>query len=168
MIYPPVPPGLAVQVVSGELVRRFGYDLLLTAVFLIYSVRLAGYSLADQSTHIFLCELLRPLGHSLALTLASHYLAANTSGDNAATLQVSFTKDIKSINTNYPGTLRLGVLRSWQSGGDFRWWFCGWGVWIPNYLEIIFLVFSLHWSGLLCYVYKENKNKVNIIIKLPV
>ena len=84
--------------VSGELVRRVGYDLLITVIFLIYSFRLAGYSLVVQSQHIYLCEMMKPLGHSLALTLGSHYLTVNTTGDDTATLQVTSRKSRRHIS----------------------------------------------------------------------
>ena len=74
--------------VSGRFVKRLGYDLMITAIFLIYSVRLFGYSLVTEPHHIFLCEILKPFGNSLAMILAAHFLTANTDGDNIATLEV--------------------------------------------------------------------------------
>ena len=74
--------------VSGWLVRRLGYDLMITSVFIIYSVRLLGYSLVTEPQHIFLCEVLKPFGNNLAMILAAHFLTANTNGDNIATLEV--------------------------------------------------------------------------------
>ena len=78
--------------VSGVLVARLGYDLLVTSVFIIYSVRLFGFSLVTEPRHVFLCEILKPFGNNLAMVLAAHFLTANSNGDNVATLEVS---DIK-------------------------------------------------------------------------
>ena len=74
--------------VSGGLAERLGYDLMITAIFVIYSVRLFGYSLVTEPRHIFLCEILKPFGSNLAMILAAHFLTANTTGDNIATLEV--------------------------------------------------------------------------------
>ena len=74
--------------VSGLLVQRFGYDLLVTSVFIIYSIRLFGFSLVSEPGHLFLCEILKPFGNNLAMVLAAHFLAANNTGDNIATLEV--------------------------------------------------------------------------------
>ena len=80
--------GLLLQMVSGLLVQRFGYDLLVTSVFIIYSIRLFGFSLVSEPRHLFLCEILKPFGNNLAMVLAAHFLAANNTGDNIATLEV--------------------------------------------------------------------------------
>ena len=74
--------------VSGGLLKRLGYDLMVTSIFLIYSVRLFGFSLVTEPRHIFLCEILKPFGSNLAMILAAHFLTANTNGDNIATLEV--------------------------------------------------------------------------------
>ena len=74
--------------VSGGLVKRVGYDMMITFIFVIYSVRLFGYSLITEPHHIFLCEILKPFGGNLAMILAAHFLTANTNGDNIATLEV--------------------------------------------------------------------------------
>merc|ERR1719510_1783595 len=52
--------------------------------------RLFGFSLVTEPHHIFLCEILKPFGNSLAMVLAAHFLTANTSGDNIATLEGLF------------------------------------------------------------------------------
>ena len=74
--------------VSGLLVQRFGYDLLVTSIFIVYSIRLFGFSLVSEARHLFLCEILKPFGNNLAMVLAAHFLAANNNGDNIATLEV--------------------------------------------------------------------------------
>ena len=91
--------GLLVHLVSGLLLRRLGYDLLISLTFTLYSLRLFGYSLVKESHHLFLCEMLKPFGNSLAMTLGSHYVSANTNGDDTATLEVG---NFKSPYSRHP------------------------------------------------------------------
>ena len=91
---------------SGELVRRLGYDVMVTIVFILYSVRLFFYSLVTESRHIILSEILKPFGNSLAMVLGAHYITANTNHQNILTLQVSNCTSTDIIyNYSYPQVL---------------------------------------------------------------
>jgi len=82
--------GIPLTMFSGPLLDKYGRDLVIISTFLIYAIRLFGYSISSSIKHILFLELLKPLGNPLSMVTALHFIRSHAGYHNMASLEGLF------------------------------------------------------------------------------